>query len=337
MRAREGDFIETFEGLIFDVKGSVHSPDRLIAFVRYFPEEKGDRRRNGQAYGKVYSLSKRFKLLKERFPRYLIHDSVLDETICEVPVSDVKKLYDPVEKLRQLRNSKTKDSLEDKAVQLTESLKESANIPWSAIGISGSILIRLRTVGSDIDPIVYGATNCRKVHSALREMLNAQDSLFRPYRKDELKCLFHFRSKDTVMTFEEFVRTESRKTLQGKFDGTDYFVRCVKEWNEVEERYGDVQYKNIGYARIKATVREDSEAIFTPCTYPIENVTVFAKTKLADITEIVSFRGRFCEQAKKLETVVAQGKVESVTDSKRNCEHFRLLIGNKPSDNMVLI
>jgi len=337
VRAREGDFIETFEGVIFDVKGSVHPPDRLVAFVRYFPEEKGNRRRNGKAYSKVYSLSERFELLKEKFSRYLIYDPVFDETVCEVPVSDVKRLYDPVEKLRQLRNSKTKDSLENKAVQLTESLKESANIPWSAIGISGSILIRLRTAGSDIDPIVYGATNCQKVHSTLREMLNTHDSLFRPYSKNELKCLFDFRSKDTTMTFEEFVRTESRKILQGKFRGTDYFVRCVKDWNEVDERYGDVQYKNLGYTKIKATVREDSEAIFTPCTYAIENVTVLAKPKPADITEIVSFRGRFCEQAKKLETVVAQGKVESVTDSKTNCERFRLLIGNKPSDHMVLV
>lgn len=54
------------------------------------------------------------------------------------------------------------------------------------------------------------------------------------------------------------------------------------------------------------------------------------------IEEIASFRGRFCEQARNGETVIAQGKVEQVTDRKQNREYFRLLLGNKPSDYMLL-
>jgi len=50
----------------------------------------------------------------------------------------------------------------------------------------------------------------------------------------------------------------------------------------------------------------------------------------------VSFLGRFCEQAKKGERVRAQGKVEHVRDYRKNNEYFRLLIGNKPSDYMIL-
>jgi len=49
-KAREGDFIETFEGLIFDVKGLIHPPNRIIAFLRYFPDEKGERKKNSKRY-----------------------------------------------------------------------------------------------------------------------------------------------------------------------------------------------------------------------------------------------------------------------------------------------
>jgi predicted nucleotidyltransferase len=336
MKAREGDLLESRARVVFDVKGLVHPQDRVIAFVRYFPDEKGERKRNGVAYGKVYSLSKRYTLLKERFPQYLVYDPVFDEMLCEVPVSDVKKHYKPVSRVQGLRSSRCLDGLESRAIELVELLKEEANIPWKAIGLSGSIMAGLHTANSDIDPIVYGFVNCGKVYSALKGILREKLVGPKPYTREELRILYEFRSKDTAASFEDFVRTESRKVLQGKFLGTDYFVRFVKDWNEIGENYGDVQYKNAGYARIRATVADDSQSIFTPCTYRIENVRVVEGPNIQPITEIASFRGRFCEQARTGEAVIAQGKIERVIDRRQNREYFRILLGNKPSDLMIL-
>jgi hypothetical protein len=336
MKAREGDLLETLGGAIFDVKGLVHPNDRIVAFIRFFLEEKGDRKKNALTYSKVYPLSERYSLLREKFPTYLVYDPVFDETLCEVPIDSIKKHFDPVKKLQQLRSSRTLDEIENKALQLTELLKQNSNIPSSTIGISGSILAGLHKIGSDIDPIVYGSTNCRSVHSTLQDMFSDPRSLLKRYSQHELRSLFDFRSKDTVMSFEEFLRTESRKNFQGKFTKTDYFIRFVKNWDEVDEKYGDTRYRNIGYAKIKATIADDSESIFTPCKYKLEKTAIIDGPKLPSITEIASFRGRFCEQARNGETVVAQGKVERVIDAKRHQEHFRLLIGNKPSDYMVL-
>jgi predicted nucleotidyltransferase len=97
-----------------------------------------------------------------------------------------------------------------------------------------------------------------------------------------------------------------------------------------------MHYKNSGYAKITATIVDDAEALFTPCTYKLENVTIVEGAKLEPISEIVSFRGRFCEQAKQGEAVTAQGKVEHVTNMKTGEEHYRIILGNKPSDYMVL-
>jgi predicted nucleotidyltransferase len=137
------------------------------------------------------------------------------------------------------------------------------------------------------------------------------------------------------MSFEDFVRTESRKVLQGKFMGRDYFIRFVKDWNEIEEKYGAILYKPVSYAKIRATVVDDSEAIFTPCHYKIDNVKILEGTNIEAIEEIVSFRGRFCEQARNGETVIAQGKVERLQKAEER-EHYRLLLGNKASDHMIL-
>jgi len=335
LKAREGDFLETFENLIFDVKGLVHPPKRIVAFIRYFPSDKGKRKKHGVTYQKVYSLAKRYQLLRERFPNYLVYDPVFDETLCEVPVEAVTWHYKPTEKLRQLRLSKNLDETEMQALELAELLRNSANIRWDKIGVSGSVMVGLHTSSSDLDLVVYGVENCRKVRSALEVLLSDEKTPVAPYTKEDLKLLFEFRSKDTQMSFEDFVRTESRKVFQGKFLHRDYFLRFVKDWNEVDERYGTVHYVNVGYARVKATVVDDSESIFTPCKYKIKNVRVLeGKASVNRILEIVSFRGRFCEQTRRGEIVVAQGKVERVVKESQEA-YYRLLLGSKPSDFMV--
>ncbi len=336
MRAREGDLIKTKNEVFFDVKGLVHPREKIIAFPRYIPSPDGTRGKGGNLYGKVYNLHERFQYLEQKSPQLIVFDPVFGETLCEVPVDMVTRHYTPLEKLRGLRKAKTLEPLESKALHLAEELKEAADIPWSALGVSGSIMANLHTLKSDIDPLVYGVENCRRAYAALQNLLKDAHSRFKPYSRGELQALFDFRSKDTIMSFDDFARVEQRKAFQGKFEGTEYFIRFVKDWTETSERYGDVFYKNVGYAKISATVADDSEALFTPCTYTIENVKVVEGARLQSIREIVSFRGRFCEQARTGEAVTAQGKVERVHDTRSNREHYRMIIGNKPSDFMAL-
>jgi len=336
LKAREGDVIKTAEEDFFDVKGVVHPPKKVVAFIRFVPSIEGNRKLGEMRYQKVYPLSDRYALLEKSFPQYLVYDEAFGEYLCEVPTKAVKKHYKPADRLKEMRQSMELDELEKKALQFAKLLKETASIPWCKIGISGSILVRLHTKDSDIDPIIYGSEDCRKVYYALKTLLKDKERLVKPYDLEDLKKLFAFRSKDTVTSFEDFVRTESRKVLQGKFMGSDYFIRFVKGWSEITEKYGMIRYSNEGYAKIKAKIKDDSDAIFTPCTYEIENVKFLEGTFTSKpIEEIVSFRGRFCEQAKTGETVVVQGKVERV-QPEEGCMRFRLLLGNKTSDYMIL-
>jgi predicted nucleotidyltransferase len=335
MKAREGDFVETIDGNIFDVKGLVHPPEKVIAFIRYTPDQKGDRKRDGVTYRKVYPLSERYQLLRERFPQYLVYDPVFNEWLCEVPVEAIKQHYEPVDYLRTLRQKKELIGLEKAALRFAELLKKTADISWNALGVSGSLLVGLETSTSDIDIAVYGSQNCHRVHDSLKTLVNDKKSPVKAYSLEELKGLFGFRSKDTSMTIEDFVRTESRKVLQGKFEGCDYFIRCLKNWNEVDEQYGTFQYKSEGDAKIKARVKDDSEMIFTPCHYGIDKVKVVKGVNTKPILEIVSFRGRFCEQARKGEFVTARGKVEEVL-RRGEPAFYRLLLGNNVTDFLVL-
>jgi predicted nucleotidyltransferase len=337
MKTIEGDLIRTKTNVVFDVKGTVHPKDKVIAFPRFIPSPDGTRKGNNTTYGKVYSLSDRFAYLQKHHPDLIVYDPVFGETLCEVPIDQIVQVYHPTEKLAQVRDSKNRSPLEEKAYRLAITLKEKADIPWNTIGISGSIMAGLTTDTSDIDPLVYGAENSKKAYKVLQELREIEGSCFKAYTATELKTLYDFRSKDTQMTFEDFQLVENRKAFQGMFMGTDYFIRFLKDWNETTEQYGNVTFQNSGYCKVTGTVVNCDDALFTPCNYIISDATVLDGPKLSPISEVVSFRGRFCMQAHIDEHIEAQGKTELVTEKKSGKTHYRLILGNKPTDYMVLL
>jgi len=334
--AREGDFIESVDGLIFDVKGLVHPEDRVVAYVRYYPNPKGDRVRNGVRYSKVYSLTERDALLKTTYPQYRLFDPVFGDYIEEVPVNMIMKHYKPADKLRKIRKGLLLDEAETLALELADLLKVHSGIKWRQIGISGSILLGLHEKYSDLDIIVYGSDACASIYKTIADLFQATNSPIKPYDLTGLKKLHKFRSKDTRIPLSTFMQMERRKRLQGTFKSRDYFIRFIKDWNEVSEKYDDKKYTSIGYSKIKAKIVDDSNGVFTPCSYLISQVKVLSGTPISAIKEVVSFRGRFCEQARVNEWVVAQGKLEKVTP-RDGGEYFRLLLGGLSTDFMIVV
>ena len=51
----EGFMVELPSGVIFEVKGLLHPPGKVLAYPRYLPDPAGDRVREGRRYRKVAS------------------------------------------------------------------------------------------------------------------------------------------------------------------------------------------------------------------------------------------------------------------------------------------
>ncbi|MCL2172490.1 MAG: hypothetical protein FWB84_02430 [Candidatus Bathyarchaeota archaeon] len=335
--AREGDFIRHKSNVIFDVKGLIHPKGKVVAFPRYIPNFDDSRHGlDGLSYGKVYSLEERFAFLRKHLPSLLVFDNVFGETLCEVSVDEIVEWFKPQEKLFSLYSNGANNVLEDKALCFVLDLQQKTDFSLDVFGVSGSILAELTTASSDIDLLIYGDASSRKVYTALQCMFKEGHPRVKAYTPAELKALYDFRSKDTHMSFEDFYRVENRKAFQGMYKGTDFFVRFVKNWSELTEQYGDISYSNVGYTKIVATVTNKTGALFTPCTYKLENVAVIEGPKLFPICEISSFRGRFCEQAENGEVIEAQGKTELVVNKKSGAKYYRLILGSKPDDYMIL-
>ncbi len=331
----ESYYLETQEGLFFAVKGLEHPPDRLISVLRYAPDPiKGDRKRRGIAYRRLYHFGEQEQFLQSFYPHFLAYDPVFQTTLQSVPKSLIRRVYDPVARLQEMSQDKLATTAEEEAVAFAALLQKQSGVPLSDIGISGSLLIGLHTEHSDLDISVIGSQSCKRIYRTLRRLLNdrSMEDLSR-FEMDGIEELYNQRVADTNIPFDQFVCLERNKVCQGTFRRRPYFVRFIRKSIEGGTQYGSVQYIPLGRAKIAAAVADDSEAIFTPCRYTLKDVQILAGPP-APVSEIVSFRGRFCEQARSGETIHAAGLVERI-ESKQGEIRYRLLLGNSAHDTMV--
>jgi predicted nucleotidyltransferase len=333
--AVESFYLETREGLFFAVKGLEHPPDRWIAVLRYVPDsQNGERRKGGVSYRRLYHFAEQEQCIQETYPQYLAYDPIFQANLQSVPRSMVRRIYDPRQRFPELAQASSRSAIEDDAVAFLHLLRDEVQLPFTALGITGSLLVGLHTDQSDLDVVVFGAKNCTKVYQALRRMLDAPSCMdLRRLDSEGVKELFAERVVDTHMPFSEFTKLEKRKVNHGRFRQTAYFIRFIKEAHEAGAIYGSLRYTPLGRAVITASIADDHDAIFTPCRYPLSGVHILEGPQLPDLNEITSFRGRFCEQARAGEVVYASGTLERV-ENNQGAVHHRLLLGNSPEDTL---
>jgi predicted nucleotidyltransferase len=304
----------------------------LIAVVRYAPDPKGQRNKDGISYRRLYHFDEQERLLRSSYPQYLAFDPIFQVTLQSVPTSRIRRVYDPSLWLKELSENPAVEGIEADAVAFTGLIQREAGIPRSAIGVTGSILIGLDVNTSDLDISVFGSQSCRDAYKVLRSLPDLRSEVQR-FDSNGIEELYRQRIPDTPMPFEEFARLERNKVCQGLFRQRPYFIRFIKEAQEAAERYGDVQYSGLGQSTITALIVDDREAIFTPCKYGVSDVRT-VEGPAVPISEIISFRGRFCEQARTGDSISASGTVEQLKCASGEIR-YRLLLGNSSRDTML--
>ncbi|MFA4966138.1 MAG: hypothetical protein WC709_10975 [Thermoleophilia bacterium] len=332
--AVEGCALETHDGLIFTVKGLLHPPGRTIAYLRYVPDPAGDRCREGLRYRRVYRFADQLEELRARGLEYVVDDAASGVRLQSVPDADVHVVYDPSRRLRQLADEGPGDALEAAALSLCELVRGEAGVGDGALGVTGSLLFGLQNAASDLDLVVYGEEGCRAVHGALRRLMGDPRSPLQRPGDEELAAIAARHREDTPISAADFVRLQARKVNEGRFEGRPCFVRFVKRPGEVPERYGDQRYEPLRSATIRARVDDASEALFTPCRYGVAEVTREDGAPAPGLCEIVSFRGRFADQARRGEWVRAHGALERVV-RRDGPVTARLTVGGAPGDFLV--
>jgi predicted nucleotidyltransferase len=322
----EGDYIETVEGLLFAVKGVHHPPGLTIAYLRYIPNPKGERVRNGRRYDRLYDLEHTDDILKRNFPQYLNRIENKSLTLQSVPSKHIFRIYDPREKFREIQK-KTEGDLQKTIVKLAESL-QNKGIYSEAMGISGSLLINLSRSDSDVDIIVYGMENGRKAYEILKE-LRRDTKWITPYDEENVTRVVWSRWADSGLDLRMLGSLEVQKILHGRVDGRDYFFRLLKLPKEVD--YEDTS-EPICVVRLIARITDDAGAIYAPCRYLIKDCEYLDSRELPIASQLLSYRGKFTEQGEKDDLVEVRGTLEEVVI--RGKKSFRVILGRK-GDYMI--
>jgi len=307
----EGDFVETADGLLFAVKGIFHPEGLVIAYLRYVPDAAGERTRGRRRYKRVYDLEETTSFILNRYPHYVHHIAPLGLTLQAVPREWISRVYKPQHGLRELMANPHTD-LEGLVSKFISALSEESGVPIGDFGVSGSILVGLASRDSDVDIIVYGENEGRRVYLATK-MLRETGGWITPYDEKTVLEITKARWGDTGLDIDALSRIEMKKVLHGLVSGKDYFIRLVKKTGEIE---AEVASKPLHKVNVRTRIAEAEDSIFTPCVYEVADCTL-PDDKSKPITELTSFRGKFTEQATVGEVVEARGTLEEVTYSDR--------------------
>ncbi|HUU78699.1 MAG TPA: nucleotidyltransferase domain-containing protein [candidate division Zixibacteria bacterium] len=311
----EGFFIQSQDGLIFDVKGLSHPSDRIIAFVRYIPENffTGDMKESRKGYQKIYDLNSRYTFLKENFPNYIFKDTRGRGLLQGVRVNQISKIFDPRVRLQEILNLSNRNLLEEQVSNLTSIILDYSKIDKDAIGISGSILVGLHTEESDIDIVIYGKKNGQKLYKNMPIIYEKVLGISK-YTEKDLEELWKRRGQTEQIDFSSFCILEKKKLLQGKYNGIDFYIRLVPLPEEFQEDYLNTNLTYLGEIEIEAIISDAKDAIFTPCLYQLTEVKIIKSTSMGFIKpkRFFSVRGRYCELVTEGENICLKGKLEQV-------------------------
>lgn len=153
----------TRDDLIFTVRGNFHPNGYLRSAGLYFPNKNG----KGVYFGKKYSKDvDEFgdKWVEIKHPEHVINDEKGKRI--QVPKKDIKRYFDPFDISQDLREF-IKTTKWGRLISILEEL-----IPRKDIGFIGSYLIGFPTKDSDIDIIIRGLENLKKIKENFDYILN---------------------------------------------------------------------------------------------------------------------------------------------------------------------
>ncbi|MFQ6081580.1 MAG: hypothetical protein ACE5OW_07935, partial [Candidatus Bathyarchaeia archaeon] len=277
----------------------------------------------------IPSLLETFSLLKRDHPHYLFYSPFYNITMTAVPHKYIAKHYKPEEKLAQLLQAARLDSLQKKLKRFASFLAEISRVPLGSLGVTGSILLNIhRPEFSDIDLTVYGLKNSLSVKSALTEAYSSRSFAVGRLEGEALKAWCESKARSYPLTVEEVSRIYQRKWNIGLFEDTPFSIHPVKLEQEVAEAYGENIYHPIASVTVRAVVHDNTDAVFLPSVYRVQEVTIVEGPQVPDIREVVSYEGLYSGLTEVGEPIIARGKLERVLHKKTGQKHHRVLVGS---------
>jgi predicted nucleotidyltransferase len=325
----DGDTFVTEEGFIFNTFGYEHPDDRVFAFLKYIPAEfkalfNVQMLERTWKYGdtqlfraeKLYT-AKNYKTFieafRKNFPDYVYYCYLRNKELITAPLNLIDRVFVPRDRLAALMQVKKPDSLQKLALELLNMFSEASGVGLDYFGIHGSIALDMHAPESDIDFVVYGSENFRKVEAAIARLVNAGK-----------------------LSYIVSNRLDAARKFQGRYKGKIFMYNATRKPEEVKTRYGMARFSSIDPVRFQCTVSDDTEAMFRPATYKITNykpLDAASELPLDKIPDrVVSNIGCYRNVARKGSEIKVAGQLERVEAIKTGAVHYQVVVGTATSE-----
>jgi predicted nucleotidyltransferase len=250
---------------------------------------------------------------RHNFPSHVYFCPYRGKEVISSPLNSVKDIYVPKECLHRLAKLQTRDSLQDAALYLIKLLSNESKIEAEDFGIHGSIALNMHTPKSDIDLVVYGAQNFRKLEVTINKLVEAE-----------------------TLTYMSKNRIDAARQCKGKYQGKIFMYNAVRKPEEVDSKYGIARYHPIAPVRFCCAVKDDSEAMFRPAIYGIENYVPAARGEALSEdkvpNQVVSMIGCYRNVARRGDRIRVFGMLERVENLKTGQVFHQVVVGTGTSE-----
>lgn len=321
----DGDTFVTEDDFIFNVFGYEHPKNRVTAFLKYIPTEFKslfnikylDRTWN---YGKLrlfraeqlytaHNYQAFIQTFKTSFPSYVYFCPFRDKEIISVPVELVKNVYVPKDCLRFLGQLENKDALQKMTLDFVDTLSKESNITVEDFGVHGSVALSMHTAESDIDIVVYGASNFRRLEKTVDRLVG-----------------------DGILSYQFSNRLDAVRRFKGRYMNRTFMYNAIRKPEEIKSQYGSLKYLPIKPIEFTCKVKEDTEAMFRPAVYRIESYEPLDPE--SEVPEkqvplkVASMVGCYRNVARRGDKVDVSGILEKVEDLTTGETYNQVVVGS---------
>jgi predicted nucleotidyltransferase len=326
---RDGETLLTKDGFIFYVFGYEHPKNQLFAFLKYIPSSlahyfpirflKQKWNLNGLELSrpeKLYTANNYQKLLetfKKHFQNYLYFCPFRGKELLSVPLNRIEKVFLPSDCLKNIFKEENKDELQQETVEIVTLLSTESKVPIEDFGIHGSVGLNMHSEYSDIDLVVYGSENFKKLEKAVNRL--ADEGTFT-----------HVCTK----------KIDYARKHRGRYKNRRFVYNAVRKYNEISSEYGKYRYVPIKNVNFTCKVADDQENMFRPAIYKIENyLPEDSKSEIAEKqtpTIVSSMIGYYRNVARKGDDVKVSGTLERIENVKQKEESYQVVVGTAKRD-----
>ena len=251
---------------------------------------------------------------RKNFPEYIYYCYLRHKELISAPISRIEKVFVPKERLQALIKLEKPDRIQRMALDLVNMLSQESGVGLSDFGIHGSIALNMHSEESDIDFVVLGSANFRKVEATIDRLVNT----------GTLRYIFGN-------------RLDAARKFKGKYKDKIWMYTATRKPEEFPPPYGTLRFSALSPVKFQCTVSDDTEAIFRPAIYnftdykPLDVMSELPADRVPAC--ILSNIGCYRNVARKGDKIKVSGMLERIESNKTGEVTYQVVVGTATTED----